>query len=238
MHILNLILYSDTIPEYTEMRQIQRSYLKEVPQIEYYFYCYHATQTEEVIWEGDTIYIRGEETMHDILKKTLQVLELTREKEYDYVLRTNVSTLVNIPALMRYLREKPIQYGGERLQLDWEDPVSGVTSSVLELYRGTPFVRGIAIIMSRSTVHTLLDTSEIPTNVMDDLAIGIACRKRGIQLTNMRGRLIENPPTFIRGEYIIYRNKSKERAMDCQRMRLIAQGLRHLVIYERALKKI
>ncbi len=238
MRILNLILYSDTLPEYVEMQQIQRLYLKEVPNIECYFYVYRPSQSEEVVWEGDTIYLRGEETMLGILAKTVRVMELTRDKEYDYVLRTNISTLVNIPALMRHLREKPIQYGGERLHLNWEDPVSGITPDVLERYRGIPFVRGIAIVLSRNTVHKLLDTSEIPTNLMDDLAIGIACRNLGIQLTNMKSVLIENPPVFVKGPIIIYRNKSNERSADCQRMQMIARALRQIVIHERVLKKI
>ncbi len=106
MKLLNLILYSETNPEYVEMKQILESYLNKVNNLQYYFYCYNEELDEEYKIIHNTIYIKGKETfIPGILEKTIKVFEICNklDLEYDYIVRSNISTVINYPSLQEYL---------------------------------------------------------------------------------------------------------------------------------------
>lgn len=106
MKLLNLILYSETIPEYVEMKEILESYLNKLNKLQYYFYCYNEELDKEYEIKDKIIYIKGKETfIPGILEKTIKVFEICNELgiEYDYIIRSNISTIINYPSLQQYL---------------------------------------------------------------------------------------------------------------------------------------
>ena len=76
--ILNLILYSETSPEYNEMYKILSNYLKQT-EIPYYFYAYNPNIESEYIIKDDIIYLKGNESLvHGCLDKTLKRLKYAK----------------------------------------------------------------------------------------------------------------------------------------------------------------
>src|SRR5689334_3538102 len=113
--ILNLILYNDS-KAYSQMRNILDTYLS-AKGINYYFYCYRKDISDEYVFDGKMLYIRGLETfIPGVLKKTLSAFEICRQKfEFRYLVRTNISTIVNFDLLTKYLESTHIDYGGPSL---------------------------------------------------------------------------------------------------------------------------
>lgn len=219
--ILNLILYSDTDPVYVAMRDTQRSYLRTVSNFTYFFYCYREEQTEEVVLEeGDTLVFRGRETyVPGILEKTLAAMTYLRDRPFQYFLRTNVSTAVDIVGLRKRLQhiqirpDSPSQlYAGPITTLHRVDTQCGITEAVLASSRGVRYARGIAILLSRGMFDLLLDNADaIPRHVVDDVAIGLFFGSQNIPCLDLRNGLIENPPTTLSGgTRFIYRHKTEQ----------------------------
>ena len=72
------------------------------------FYLTFRKQTENLIIEDDTVYVNGVEDLFHITKKTFDFLKLNHV--YDYVYRTNISTITNFHALYKQL---PVMYAGD-----------------------------------------------------------------------------------------------------------------------------
>lgn len=219
--ILNLILYSDTDPVYVAMREAQRAYLRLVPNFTYFFYAYREDQAEEVMLEdGDTLYFRGRETyVPGILDKTLVAMKYLKDRPFQYFLRTNVSTAVDIEGLRRRIRyietrpdSFPYLYAGPTLTLNWIDSQSGITADVLETLRGVKYARGITILLSRDMFDLCIqhvDAGTFPRHVIDDVAFGVFFRSQGIPVVELLDGLIENPVTFVNQTRFIYRHKTE-----------------------------
>src|SRR5271170_1779843 len=102
-NILNLILYNNS-SEYNGMRDVLRQYLKSM-NIKYYFYCYDENITEDYIFNDDILLIKGKETfLPGIFKKTISAMEICLKlHDFDYILRSNISTVVDFSLLQNYL---------------------------------------------------------------------------------------------------------------------------------------
>ena len=146
--ILNLILYSETTPEYIEMYKLLSVYLKKQNKIKYYFYAYNPNINDEYIIKDDIIYIKGEESLvPGCLDKTLKAFEICKDLDFDYIIRTNISEVVDFNLLNELLKNNKIEYGGATtLNLFWFDHPSGINDT---RYFGTNFVRGTCIIFNR-----------------------------------------------------------------------------------------
>lgn len=245
--ILNLILYSDTDPIYVAMRDIQRPYLRSIPNFTYFFYCFREGQTEEVVLEdGDTLVFRGRETyIPGILEKTLLAMEYVKDWPFQYLLRSNISTAVDIEGLrlrIQTLRTRPdspeIVYGGPIVPLLWVDRFSGITEEVLESVRGTRCARGIAILLSRRGLDLLLEKKHaIHHNLVDDVAIGVFFKTNGIRCVEMQDALVDNPPTIVGHSRFIYRHKTldSDRQVDVECLR---RTIRHLLRVQQVLNAL
>lgn len=205
--ILNLILYSETDPSYIHMRDIQRKYLRIVPDFEYFFYCFREDQKEDVIVEGDMMYIRGKETyVPGVLDKTIKSIDYTITKNYKYLLRTNISTMVNIHEMRNYIRNKPITYAGRLIHTEEDE---------YKQHSAIPYAQGTAILLSKPICWDIVDNSETlhSYNVIDDLAIGILCKSIEVKVHNIQSKFIENPPAYGPSQ-IIFRHKTENRMDD------------------------
>lgn len=210
MKILNLILFSNT-KEFVILKNTLRPYLivqKQKYNIDYYFYCF--SDIEKSYIEGDMIYIKGEETyVPGILNKTIASFSLFENNEYDYIIRSNVSTIINYKNLIEYLSNNKVDYGGGHiLNLKWLDPRCGIVN---KKYFNQEYVSGTAIVMSHKAFNYLLGNKDnIDYTIIDDLSIGVLLNK-------------EFKPVLIDGfvvndvynkKGIFYRNKRRNRIGD------------------------
>ena len=179
--ILILSIYNET-PFYNKMREIQRKYVHSNSNIKYYFITFR-NQEQRIECEDDMIYCRGEEGFHTIILKTLMVLQyLIQEKKqiFDYVIRTNVSTLIQYSVLLRQIESLPrsnIYIGGNVMELKWcklDNP-----DVVKHQLYGLNFVQGSSIVWSYDVVcHFLNRIDEIPKNLSDDVAFAVFIRDK------------------------------------------------------------
>lgn len=160
--ILVLIIASDDQPVYVKFQQIWRSYMHLDPEhVEVYFMKSDPDLPTDSEIVDDTIYIKGNESIiPGIIQKTLASMELfqSRLNEFDYVLRTNLSSFYVFPRLLNFLKLLPTERcycgvigGGE-----------------------IGYVSGAGFLLSPDLVKILIDGKEIivedPDN--DDVAIG------------------------------------------------------------------
>jgi hypothetical protein len=172
MRVLMLVISSDTFPVYKHHREVWRTYMKSHPDIHCYFIESHPLIFFPTL-SADTLTLRGVERYGTILGKTLESLEhfLTRHL-YDYVVRTNLSSVWDFKALLTYLATLPRErvYAGQ----------VGVNPET-----GIEFASGAGIVMSADVARTLLANRRIALNLpaFDDVAIANALLASGIRPT-------------------------------------------------------
>lgn len=143
--------------------------------ISYYFVKSDSKLVENMVIDQDTILVRGEENLLTILNKTIVAMELCLRFNFQYLIRSNISTIVNVDALLSFLNSAPtFNYysGGIVLNLTWYDEPSGIIDKT---HWDTLFVQGTSIIMSHDVVSYICRHSHILLNyrVVDDVSIGI-----------------------------------------------------------------
>ena len=105
-----LIISSNDNPIYENFRNLHRIYLKNYrPILKYFFIEFRNFQEDTIIEENDFIYIKGEESINPgMILKTCKAFEYIDKKyNYEFVIRSNLSTVFNIPNLLEYLYRIP-----------------------------------------------------------------------------------------------------------------------------------
>jgi hypothetical protein len=121
--------------------------------------------------------IKGYESFNPGLRiKTLKALPICLTLfEFDYLVRTNMSTVINMKLLkekLSYLEGKSV-YGGHVWNLKWEDSYSGISKEILKKYYNMQYVSGTSIILSRDNCVFLINNQHLlEDNIVDDVAIG------------------------------------------------------------------
>ncbi len=122
--LLILILASDQSPTYRELQNVWRTYMHSNPtQIKAYFLKGDPELSSTIEIRDDTIWSKTQEGLIQesagIINKTILSLEalLPRCQEFDYVLRTNLSSFYIFPRLLEFLKTLPKQgcYAGSPL---------------------------------------------------------------------------------------------------------------------------
>ena len=185
MQILHLIIYSgsieskDNIAEgsYEKMRDLLSNYYKKFNDNIYtYFIVYKnnilSEHNQNYYIEDDMFYIDGvENRIPGILNKTIFSLEKLNHIEYDYLVRSNISTIIEFNRLIEYLTRNPIKYYGSGLLVDLQWLGNGVTD---DKDLGTIFASGTSIIFTKNGVNDILENKElINRNIIDDVSLGI-----------------------------------------------------------------
>jgi len=177
MEILILSIYSET-DEYREMLEIQRAYVTQYPCVHYYFITFRKFQDNDVEIENDMIYLKGTESLLNITDKTIRTLEyLLPRIKVDFIIRTNISTIVDIPKLYGYCTKLPKTnvYTGDSDTLKCIDPIIGITDST---FFGTEFVIGCNLIMSCDiALFMLYRKLELHYDIVDDIAFAIFIKR-------------------------------------------------------------
>lgn len=121
--VLMLIIASDQFPVYVELQKMWRSYMHSNPHIQTYFIKGDPHLTSEVQQDGDIIWskvIEGWTTPTNtpqgfippsagVITKTILSLDYfyPRFSEFDYIIRTNLSSFYNFSRLLRFLSHLP-----------------------------------------------------------------------------------------------------------------------------------
>jgi hypothetical protein len=235
-----LIIYSkNTI--YDEMLEIQRNYLNNFQnEVTFYFIQMNNEITNELEITDDFIFVKGDECFLNILKKTVVSMRYVLENhKFDFLIRTNISTILSIKKLTNFLSFIPKNnYYGSGIYLNLQNiahPYGVVDDSLF----GTIYGQGTCIILSNDIVKNICNNSDkLRYDIVDDLSIGV-------YLNTIRPGIVEysseyQPSMFnselqdiknISNNYIIYRNRtsvssdSETRCDDIVNMRFITRML-------------
>lgn len=165
MRILVLILASDNQPIYVELQSIWRKYMKSNPSVDCYFYKGDPTLETDVKLEGDTLWIRIEESLDTVYEKTLKAFEYFAGT-YDFVFRTNLSSFIDLEKYVNYCRTIP---------------TSRFVSAFVGYYDNYTFPSGAGFTMSSDVVLDLV--KDRPTHMfLDDVTIGRWLYQKGIPI--------------------------------------------------------
>ena len=227
LKILNLILYSPD-PCYDMMADALEKYLT-AKGIEHYFYSFREDLDADHLIEGSHLYIRGTETfLPGILSKTLKALEVIADREYDYVVRSNVSTIIDFDEMHQYLVSDYSGLGNwPRLHIDLK---AGITSEKLAKYSAASFISGICVILSRRAVKMLVAGADrvLSYGIIDDVSIGIYFHEQqsAVHCSPPKdwSAVVFNAKHRQQG-IVAYRNNSDSRTVDVCRMRVIIAEL-------------
>lgn len=109
--VLVLIIASDGVPAYLELQKIWKSYMHRDPEhFEVYFIRGNPDLAAAYEIKGDDLFVKTEESYQPgITNKTILSIEalLPRIKEFDYVLRTNLSSFYVFPRLLDFVAALP-----------------------------------------------------------------------------------------------------------------------------------
>lgn len=238
MNILHLVLFShDYGGPYDSMYNILSDYYKQFsPHVKTVFYCFSKDISSPYDLRNNMLYIYGEETyVPGILDKTILALEYFKEdiqNKYDFVVRSNISTIVNFNVLVPLLEVNPsFEYGGGFLNnLQWLHEKSGVKD---DTWFNTKYSSGTSIILSKWVAYDMIQRKHlIRREFVDDLAIGIFIREHRTDIVpeslpqgafvfvpNVEGDEKALETIVKKGNYAFFRNHNGDREIDLKQMR-------------------
>jgi hypothetical protein len=216
MKILNLVLYSDNDEIYSQMYEALSGYYKGFSDVTTYFYKYSENITDNIEVSGDIINIKGRESyMPGILNKTIDAFMLFKNngeyEKYDYIIRSNISSIVNFSLLSEQLELNPVEYYGST-------NIGYITLDNTNI----PFASGTNIVMSKKGYMIFVDNINLlDKSFIDDISIAVFFHKLNIKITNI-GKAGENGFVFVpminnkseyeklvSSNYLVYRNRSE-----------------------------
>ena len=216
MKILNLVLYSDNYEIYVQMYEALSGYYKGFSDVSTYFYKYDENISGNIEITGDIINIKGRESYTPgILNKTIDAFMLFKNngeyEKYDYIIRSNISSIVNFRLLSEQLELNPVEYYGSTNIGNIEIDNTNI-----------PFASGTNIIMSKKGYMTLVDNINLLNRAyIDDISIAVFFHKLNIKITNVGKAgecgfafvpMINNNLEYeklVSHNYLVYRNKSE-----------------------------
>lgn len=173
MKILVLVIAGGKVAVYPKLEEIWRSYMHIDPDsVEAYFI--KAQPDLPVLYEikGDVIWSRSQENFYPgILNKTLLSMECLQSKlhEFDYVVRTNLSSFYVFPRLLDFVKTLPKT-----------KCYCGVTMK----YGAVKYASGAGYILSSDLAEMLLENKDEVMNInnWDDVVVGSFFAQRGIKI--------------------------------------------------------
>jgi hypothetical protein len=167
--IVFVVISSNDLPVYTRMREISRAQYRHFPGSVRHFFVETRDDITETTEIGDLILVPGTESAIDgIHRKTMQAIEyISRKYDYEYMVRTNLSTLWNMRSALDLVMKVPkTRYAGG--------------------FMTDGFVSGTGIIMSRDVAEELAAT-DAPNSMTtpDDLVISRSIEDMGVRLRHI-----------------------------------------------------
>lgn len=225
MRFLHLVLLSTYPDVYMEMRDVSMPWYARYDFVTTVYYYYNATLTTPVYHaKAMLLGLPGIESfVPGILQKTLDTLAYFQDATFDYVVRSNVSSLVNFDQLLNFLKARPIAFGGcHVLNQQWLDMPFGIKDETLF---GLRYPAGICIILRRDMVDLLLaQRHQVDMTLIDDVAIGVFFRQQNIWPITVGYRHIVRENNLFDSQAMVHRIKSWNRNQDVAHMRQIIKG--------------
>jgi len=239
MKFLNIVILSESSHDkYREMYTLLSDYYKVFNNTKTIFITLREQEEDYNLIE-DILYMKGTESyMPGILEKTIKSFEYYKEyiSECDYIIRSNISTIIDFNKLEKYLHNTPVNYyGGARIyDLQWLG--GGIED---DKWFGTIFVSGTSIILTNKAIDLLLEKKEmIQMNIIDDVSFGIFFRELNIKCDYLNTNTFCDVPLLtnnmiindvLNNENIIfYRNKKmNNRQIDVIQMKIIIDAIRN-----------
>ncbi len=194
---LVLIIASDGVPAYLELQRVWKSYMHRDPEhFEVYFIRGDPNLSKDYEISNDTITIKAAENYSPgIANKTVLSMEAIqpRLKEFDYVIRTNLSSFYYFPNLLKFLNKLPKQKCYCAISMY-------IPESACPKFGRIYFGSGAGIIVSPDLVEMMVKEKEdiflYSSDLPDDVLIGLFFQKRNIPIINA-----ERVDFFTREEY-------------------------------------
>jgi hypothetical protein len=221
MRLLVLILSSPG-PIYQKFKENWKKC--EHPSIDRYFIEYSESIPEDHQITEDSILIKGTDSfIPGCLAKTVQSLNLIDPTKYDYIIRTNLSSVIHFQRLIAHLETQATDgyYAGvngkhqpeDRKQKYFTDQYPGANPNIID------FCSGALFIMSPDVAKVVAsDIHYMDSPIIDDVYIGLIIQERikGIELLSLNRMMNENVNVEDASHYN-YRFKSNDRSIDIQR---------------------
>ena len=209
MKIIILIIADDTKEYYVQMQNNWRKYMNTHPDIKSYFIKFSLNIIDDVIIDelDKTIWIKGMESyIPGILDKTIKSMKFLVENnfDFDYIFRTNLSSVVHLSKLYNYLMKNTVEYGGPlgkiKLKKEHRKYIKAIDNFDSS---NRVFPSGTGILLGKNVVEFLLK-EKIDYNIIDDLSIGFTLSKyyklfplQRYILINYNSKIIENDDLFL-----------------------------------------
>jgi hypothetical protein len=209
--ILHLVSYDKNNPGDNDMYRLTRSYYElfdNIDNITTYYYTekYEKDNKEKNIKIIDDIIFLNSTRAIDILK-------ITKGIDYDYLVKSDIDTIVNFELLVKFLKNNNIDYGGSYLKNNYVD--------------------GSCIIASKKLIDRILNYDIDNNYNIEEMMMMIgnfAENNRIIPIVKNKNTLfvdIKNIKRIKRylNSVIFYINKNKNRLADFKRMEIIINKL-------------
>lgn len=156
-----LVIASSNLGIYAGHEACWRTYARAHPNVRVYF----IRQSEEVKTthlNGDTIWSSGSEATERVFEKTVAAFQFLPADSYDYLVRTNLSSVWNVSKLLEFCKTLP---------------ETNVYCGVL----GDPGISGAGMILSPDVVNAFVNhATEIERSGWDDIDFGTIAQLCGI----------------------------------------------------------
>jgi hypothetical protein len=158
--LLVLIIASDDLKVYQDLQELWKLQMKERPcdYLDWYFIKCDPNLSECVQVKDNTFFVKSEEDLcYGITYKTIKALEYFLGSNYDYVLRTNLSSFYRFDKLYNILVNAP-------------------RSNYYAGIHGGNFVSGCGFVMSKDIVSSIVENQDKiwdPVIKHDDVCFGI-----------------------------------------------------------------
>jgi hypothetical protein len=169
------------ICHYSEMNMMMleqlRNQIYRKNNVQYYIVAsrFSETNPNEIELEDNIIFVNQKESYFNILNKTLKAMEYINNVlkiDYDFMIRTNVSTVINVPQLLKELAPLPrknISIGGNKMQINWICAAYGVNDN---RYKGRWFIQGTSIVLSKDVSEDIVKNQhKIEKTIVDDISL-------------------------------------------------------------------
>lgn len=177
-----LVISSNDLAIYAKIRSITASYLRLFSTRVKFFFVEYNNINQDIIEKGDYIYIKGNETGADgIYYKTVKAIEyINKTYQYEYLLRSNVSTFLNIYNIIELLSSLPKTNfaGGHVLNCCYEFPWLG----------------GLCMVFSKDVTDILVNHTKFDHDLHkhDDVIISLVLLENNIPLKPIMSNMSEN----------------------------------------------
>jgi len=119
---------------------------------------------------GHDFYVNGNENnVPGIYLKSMKAINyINNNFDYDYLIRTNISSIYNIPNIINYLEQKP--------------KYKFATGFILSLPTYRDFLHGTSMIITKDVAQLIEKPHSYSLNIPDDVLISLIIKSHGISL--------------------------------------------------------